>query len=135
MGMGKWLNRLQPVGALVMRLALGLSMSVHGYQKVVPHGALQHFAHYVTTLGMPFWLGCVSAFVEFLGGVLLVIGFLTRVAAALVAINLTVALVTVGIHAGFGIYNYIFALVALGVMITFYGGGALALDRKYPALR
>jgi putative oxidoreductase len=128
--MSKWLNSLQPLGALVLRLALGLSMTVHGYQKVVPHGALNHFAHYVVTLGLPYWLGYVSAFTEFVGGMLLVVGLLTRFAAALVTINMLVALFTVGIHQGFGIYNYIVALVAIAIMLVVYGAGAMALDRK-----
>ncbi len=36
----------------------------------------------------------------------------------------------VGIHQGFGIYNYILALAALAIMLTVYGAGAMALDRK-----
>jgi putative oxidoreductase len=128
--MSKWLNSLQPLGALILRLALGLSMTVHGYQKVVPHGALNHYAHYIVTLGIPYWLGYVSAFTEFVGGMLLVIGLLTRFAAALVAINMLVALFTVGIHQSFGIYNYIIALAAIAIMLVSYGAGAMALDRK-----
>jgi putative oxidoreductase len=128
--MSKWFNSLQPLGALILRLALGLSMAVHGYQKVVPHGALNHYAHYIATLGIPYWLGYVSAFTEFVGGILLVIGLLTRFAAALVAINMLVALFVVGIHQGFGIYNYIIALTAIAIMLLFYGAGAMALDRK-----
>jgi putative oxidoreductase len=128
--MSKWLNGLQPWGALIMRLALGISMCVHGYQKVVPHGALPHFAHYVANLGLPYWLGYVSAFTEFVGGMLLIVGLLTRLAAALTAINMLVAFAFVGIHQGFGIYNYILALAALAIMLTVYGAGAAALDRK-----
>jgi putative oxidoreductase len=128
--MTKWLTSLQPFGALLMRLALGASMAVHGYGKVVPHGALNHYVHYIATLGIPAWLGYVSAYTEFVGGILLIIGLLTRFAAALVAINMLLAFVFVGIHQGFGIYNYILALAALGIMLTFYGAGSLALDRK-----
>jgi len=128
--MSKWLNSLQPLGELILRLALGLSMAVHGYQKVVPHGALNHYAHYIVTLGIPYWLGYVSAFTEFVGGMLLVIGLLTRFAAALIAINMLVALFIVGIHQGFGIYNYIIALASIAIMLVFYGAGTMALDRK-----
>ena len=128
--MTKWLNSLQPLGALLMRLALALSMTVHGYQKVVPHGALHHFTHYVATLGLPYWLGYVSAFTEFIGGMLLVLGLLTRLAAALIAINMLVAFFTVGLHEGFGIYTYILALAVIAIMLVFYGPGALALDRR-----
>jgi putative oxidoreductase len=128
--MTKWLNSLQPFGALLMRLALGVSMAVHGYEKVIPHGALNHYVHYIASLGIPYWLGYVSAYTEFAGGILLILGLLTRFAAALVAINMLVAFVYVGIHQGFGIYNYILALAVLGIMLTFYGAGTLALDRR-----
>jgi putative oxidoreductase len=128
--MSTWLNSLQPWGALVLRLAIGVSMSVHGYEKVIPHGALNHYCHYIVTLGFPYWLGSVSAFTEFIGGILLLVGLLTRLAAAMVAINMLVAFFAVGIHQGFGIYNYIFALAATAIMLVFYGAGALALDSK-----
>ena len=128
--MTKWLNSLQPFGAFLMRLALGVSMAVHGYEKVIPHGALNHYAHYIGSLGIPSWLGYVSAYTEFAGGILLILGLLTRFAASLIAINLLVAFFYVGIHQGFGIYNYILALAALGLMLTFSGAGTLALDRK-----
>jgi putative oxidoreductase len=126
----KWLNSLQPFGALGMRLALGVSMAVHGYEKVIPHGALNHHAHYVVSLGLPYWLGYISAYTEFVGGTLLIVGLFTRLSAALIAINMLVAFVYVGIHQGFGIYNYILSLAALGLMLTFYGAGAMSLDRK-----
>jgi putative oxidoreductase len=128
--MTKWLNNLQPTGALLMRLILGVSMAIHGYHKVLPLSSLHHYAHYVTTLGLPYWLGYVSAYTEFVGGILLILGLLTRFAAFLVATNMLVAFVTVGIHQGFGIYNYILALAALAIMLIFYGAGAMALDRK-----
>ncbi len=128
--MTKWLNSLQPFGALLMRLVLGVSMAFHGYQKVVPNGALHHHAHYVVSLGLPYWLGYVSAFTELIGGAFLILGLFTRLAAALVAINMLVAFATVGIHQGFGIYTYILALAALALMILFYGAGSLSLDCK-----
>ncbi|ADV81084.1 DoxX family protein [Terriglobus saanensis] len=128
--MPKSLDRLQPWGASVLRLALGLSMAVHGYQKVVPHNATAHFAHYVVSLGMSYWLGVVSAYTEFFGGVFVLLGLLTRLAAAFICINMLVALITVGIHQGFGIYNYIFAFVAIAFMLVVNGAGALSLDRR-----
>jgi putative oxidoreductase len=128
--MTKWLNSLQPTGALLMRLILGVSMAVYGYHKVLPLSALHHYAHYVTTLGLPYWLGYVSAYTEFVGGIFLIVGLLTRLTAFLVAINMLVAFVTVGFHQGFDFYNYILALAILAIMLLFYGAGTMALDRK-----
>jgi putative oxidoreductase len=128
--MTKFLNNLQPWGALLLRLALGLSMTVHGYEKVSTHTELHHYVHYIVTLGLPYWLGYVSAFTEVVGGILVLLGLFTRLASALIAINMLVALFTVGIHQGFGIYNYIAELAAIAIMLLFYGAGALSLDRK-----
>ena len=126
----RFLNNLQPWGALFLRLALGLSMIVHGYQKIETHSALHHYIHYIVDLGLPYWLGYVSAFTEFAGGILVVLGLFTRLASGLIAINMLVALFLVGIHQGFGTYNYVAGLAAIALMLCFYGAGALALDRR-----
>ena len=114
-----------------MRLVLGAIIVAHGYQKVIPHGALYGFTHMVGRLGMPAWLGYVSAFTEFFGGMLLIVGLFTRIAAFLVVIDMAVAIDKVHLHhgilAGNG-YAFPLACLALGLMLVFTGGGALALD-------
>jgi putative oxidoreductase len=85
----------------------------------------------VVTLGLPYWLGYVSVATEFLGGMLLVLGLLTRVTALFIAVNMLVALGTVGIHQGFGIYSYITELAAIAILLVTTGSGALALDRRF----
>ena len=128
--MSKWLNGMQPCGALLMRLSLGGIMAYHGYGKVVPHGALNHYGHFIMTLGLPYWLGYVSAYTEFVGGMLLVLGLLTRFAAFAITINMLVALFKVTLHHGYSGSEYVIALIAIAVMLLCYGAGALALDRK-----
>jgi putative oxidoreductase len=129
--MTRFLNNLQPWGALLLRLALGSAMIFHGYQKVSSVAALHHFVHYVVTMGLPYWLGYISAFTEFVGGIAIILGLFTRLAAALIAINLLVALFTVGIHQRFSGYSYTSELAAIAIMLCFYGAGTLALDRRF----
>ncbi len=137
--MSRWLNGLQPWGALLLRMVLGAAMVFHGYGKVVPanglHGspltALEHFSHFVASLGLPPWLGYISALTEFLGGALLILGLFTRFAAFMIAINMTVALVTVNLHKGYTASEYALALIAMAWMLLFYGAGAVALDRRF----
>ena len=73
-----------------MRLVLGIIMVRHGYDKIIPSGALYNFSHMVTRLHLPVWLGYVAAFTEFFGGMLLIIGLLTRFAALMTAIDMAV---------------------------------------------
>lgn len=125
------LNRGQSWGSLALRLALALSIIYHGYQKVFSHDALHHFTHYVATLGLPGWLGYVSALTELVGGILILFGLFTRVAAIFVTVNMLVALFAVAIRHGYNSYSYVAALAAIAIMLIFSGGGALSLDRKF----
>lgn len=136
--MSKSLNNLQPWGAFFLRLALGIAMIYHGYSKVIPTGgfhgnafsALDHHSHYVASLGLPYWLGYVSALTEFIGGILILLGLLTRFAAFLIACNMLVALAMVTRHHGYSGSEYALALFVIALMLFFYGAGACALDRK-----
>ena len=137
--MARWLDNLQPWGALLLRLVLGAAMVYHGYSKVVPANglhaspltALHHFSQFGASLGLPRWLGYVSALTEFVGGASLVLGLFTRFAALMIAINMGVALVTVNLHHGYAGSEYTLALIAMALMLLFFGAGAVALDRRF----
>ena len=128
----RYLDRLQPVALLVIRLTLGTIMTVHGYHKVF--GGLQHFAHIVGGMGLPVWLGYISAFTELLGGLLLIVGFFTRPAAAAVCINLCVAIWKVHLHNGLmgspdrpG-FEFPLAAATLAFVLIFFGAGPISID-------
>lgn len=128
----RYLDRLQPLALLVMRLTLGLIMTVHGSQKVF--GGLHQFAQVVHGMGLPGWLGYVASFTEFLGGLMILAGFFTRVAAFAICIDLIVAIWKVHWHQGLlisgGKIGYEFALAAatIAFALIFFGGGPISLD-------
>jgi putative oxidoreductase len=137
--MSKSLNNLQPWGAFLLRLVLGAAMIYHGYNKVIPAGgfhggnafaAIEHHSRYVASLGLPYWLGIVSALTEFVGGILVLLGLFTRFAAFLIAMNMLVAVVMVNRHHGYGGSEYSLALLVIALMLFFYGAGVCALDRR-----
>jgi putative oxidoreductase len=125
----RFLDRLQPLALLVMRLALGAVILVHGYHKVF--GGLHHHVEMVTHLGLPAWTAYLSAFTEFLGGLLILLGLFTRIAALGICIDLSVAILKVHLHNGMlGPLGYEFplALATLAFALIFFGGGSIALD-------
>jgi len=125
----RYLDRLQPLALVVMRLTVGAIMLVHGSHKVF--GGLHHHAQMVAGLGLPAWLGYVSAFAEFLGGLMLLVGFFTRVAACVVCFDLIVAIWKVHWHNGLtGDHGYEFplAVATLALALIFFGAGPIALD-------
>jgi putative oxidoreductase len=126
----RFLDRLQPLGLLVLRVVLGAIMAAHGYPKVF--GGLQGFAHFVESLGLPFWLGYVAAFTEFVGGLLLLFGVLTRWVAAALLVEMIVAMWKVSGHGSFlGQSNIHLPLLIAGaaLLFVFFGGGSASLDR------
>ncbi|MGC2549931.1 MAG: DoxX family protein [Candidatus Sulfotelmatobacter sp.] len=125
----RYLDRLQPLALLVMRLALGAVMTGHGYQKVF--GGLHHHVQFVTSLGLPGWTAYLSAFAEFFGGILVLIGLFTRVAAFVICIDLSVAIAKVHFHNGLmgqNGYQFPLALAALAFGLIFLGAGPIAFD-------
>jgi len=137
--MSKTLDNLQPWGAFALRMVLGVAMMYHGYGKVVPAGgfhrsnsfsALDHFANYVSSLGLPYWLGYVSALTEFVGGFLILLGLLTRFAAFLITCNMAVAILLVSRHHGYSGSEYGLALFGIALMLLFFGSGTVAVDQK-----
>lgn len=125
----RYLDRLQPLGLLVLRVALGTVMTAHGYHKV--NGHMHEFAGYVASLGIPAWLGYVSALTEFVGGILLIAGLLTRAAAFAVSIDMYVAIARVHWKHGLlgaGGYEFPLALAAIAFALIFLGAGPIALD-------
>lgn len=128
----RYLDRLQPLALLIMRLALGIIMVAHGSHKVF--GGLHHHAQVVAGLGLPGWLGYVSSFAEFLGGLLILAGLFTRAAAFAVCIDLAVAIWKVHLHNGLigspdrpG-YEFPMAAATLAFALILFGAGPIAFD-------
>ena len=125
----RYLDRLQPLGLLALRLVLGVIMIGHGYPKVF--GGLSHHVQMVGSLGLPGWLAYFSAAAEFLGGILIIAGLWTRCAALAILINMTVAIAKVHWKNGLlgnGGYQFPLALAAIGFALIFLGAGPIALD-------
>ena len=125
----RYLDRLQPLALLAMRLALGAIMSAHGYHEVF--GGLHQHAQTAANLGLPAW---ISALTEFFGGLLILVGFFTRAAALAVFIDLFVAIWKVHLHNGLigsperpG-YEFALATGTLAFALIFFGGGPISID-------
>lgn len=125
----KFLDRFQPLGLLVLRLVLGVVMVAHGYPKVF--GGLPKHVGLVASLGLPGWLGYFSAGAEFLGGILVMAGLLTRVASLFILIDMAVAVWKVHWSHGLkgpGGYEFPLSLAAIALALIFYSAGPLSLD-------
>ncbi len=78
---------------------------------------------------LPSVAAVVVTAVELLGALALLLGLGTRVAAALLAIDMLVAILAVRLSAGFlGGYEYELTLLGAAASLAFLGAGPLSLD-------
>ncbi len=93
--MFKSLAKHSDLGLLIGRLGVGAIFIVYGWQKLSGgQPAWTHYGHAMASLGinfMPNIWGLAAALSEFAGGILIILGFLFRPAAALIAFTMVVA--------------------------------------------
>jgi putative oxidoreductase len=125
----QFLEKLKPLGLLVLRLAVGASFMLHGYPKLSdPAKWLKAFPGF----GFPSYFAYISGILELFGGGLLVLGLFTRGAGLLLAIEMGLVvgrttLPSVGIYA-FGRYEFPLLLGAAALALATTGAGAISLD-------
>ncbi|MBI5787026.1 MAG: DoxX family protein [Candidatus Niyogibacteria bacterium] len=114
---------------LLLRVVLGLVFVVHGYPKLF--GGFSQTVGFFESVGIKpgkFWAFVVGA-VEFFGGIALILGFATQLAALLIAINMVVAMAKVKFKMGFvNGYEFDLVLLAMALSLMLTGAGAFALD-------
>ena len=119
-----FLNRLQPLALLVLRLVLGAIMVAHGYHKVF--GGFHRHMEMVGSLGLPSRMAYLSTGTEFFGGIAIVLGVFTRFFSLAFVIEMAVAIWKVHFKNGLtgqGGYEFPLSLVAIGVALVCFGGG------------
>lgn len=113
-------------GVLPLRLVVGLVFVVHGAQKLFVFG-LAGTAGFLGSLGVPLPQVAAAGLiaVEIAGGLALVAGAWTRLAAALLAADMLVAILTVHARGGFFVPDGVeFVLTLLGGCLALVGLGA-----------
>ena len=124
---------LHDVSLLVARVAIGCILLAHGWQKFTEY-TLDGTAAAFGDMGVPAPAAAAlfAAVVELVGGLALIAGLLTPIAAGLNAVNLLGALVIV--HAGNGVfvdnggYELVLALIAGLLVIGALGAGRYSAD-------
>ncbi|MBI2024087.1 DoxX family protein [Candidatus Giovannonibacteria bacterium] len=123
---------LEQLSELVLRLVLGVIFIAHGYPKLFKDfaGTAQFFESYGIKPAT-FWVIVVGV-VEFVGGILLIIGLFTQIAAILLAINMVVAIIKVKFRQGFvNGYEFDLALLAMTIALVFLKPGFFSIDLPF----
>lgn len=132
--LGALYARFAPFSYALIRFATGAVLLPHGVQKIV-NTPIAKFAPNIAAKGLPFpeLLAYLTYFAESVAAVCLAIGLFTRLAAAVVGIEMLVIVFLFQWQFGYfwTVRGYEFALLwlLLCVAIFFRGGGRYSVDR------
>jgi putative oxidoreductase len=134
---------------LLLRLVLGFLFFVHGAQLVFGwfggYGLSASINAFTEKMAMPVFLAYLGIFSEFFGGLALIFGFATRIAALGIAVDMILAVFLV--HLPYGLfmnwygnqkgegYEYHLLAIAIALTLVIAGGGILSIDRSIAAPR
>lgn len=134
--------KLQNIGLLCLRIAVGLNMVLFGAQKLLGvFGGLGFngtLAMFHDKMGIPPWLGALAIFAEFFGGLGLLAGLFSRLAAFGVACAMAGAMI-IQLRAGnlqanegtFQSLGFPLALLGGAIAVLMCGPGKISLDGKF----
>jgi len=126
----------------ILRLVLGVIFFAHGAQKMLGwfggYGFTGTMGFFTGVMHVPAPFAFLAITAEFFGGLGLIFGFLTRIAALGICSNMIVAIAMVHHHFGFfmnwtGVqkgegYEYHLLVLAITVFLMIRGAGAVSLD-------
>ena len=124
-------DKWQEIAPLILRVVIGAIFIAHGWQKIgAPDGMISGF---FTQVGIPAagFFAILVSWVEFLGGIAVLLGFLTHWATKLLGIVMLVAIFTVHIKVGLIGPNSMelpLALLAGLVSLMITGPGKYSID-------
>jgi putative oxidoreductase len=123
-----------PLAWPLVRIACGWNLIVHGWGKVVRGPAAMAPTFAQMGFEPAYWVVVLLLIVEFVGGICIFVGLLTRFWAAAVAIEM--AVITFGVYWPTGFswlsrgYEYTLMWGLLSFAIALHGGGRYSVDRR-----
>jgi putative oxidoreductase len=124
------LEKYKEYGVIFIRLIVGFHLIYGTQDNVFSYARMEEFALFLSARGVPFPLfsAFLSAYAQFICGILFIVGLATRYAAAVMIINFIAALVIA--HIGDKYPNMFPALMMLAAACFFllHGAGKLSVD-------
>lgn len=135
-------NKLAESADLILRLALGIIFFVHGSQKLLGwfggYGWDGTMGFFTQTLGLPALIGGLTILIEFFGGIAILLGLFSRLAALGLTGVMLGALVKVHLANGFFLkdtpgdgFEYVLVLLAFSIYLVIKGSGEYSLDKRF----
>jgi putative oxidoreductase len=126
-----WLESKREYGAIFIRLAVGGHLVWGTQDNVFHYERMLEFRDFLKQYGFPYPLlmAHVSAYAQFICGLLYILGALVRPAAAVMVVNFLVALLVVHTRTPYAAAALAFQMLAGSLFLLFYGAGRPSFDQ------
>lgn len=125
-----FLENYKEYGVIFVRLIIGFHLIYGTQDNVFSYARMEEFAAFLSQHGVPFPLfsAFLSAYAQFVCGILFILGFWTRIAAIVMIVNFIAAIFIA--HTGDTYPNMFPALMMLFASIFFFihGAGKVSID-------
>jgi len=126
----RFLEKFKEYGAFFIRLAFGFHIIYFSQDNVFSFERMEEFEKFLAAHNFPFPLYCayLSVYVQFICGILMIIGLFVRPVGFVLLINFIIAYT--GVHLGQTYPQYFqpVQLMAVALFLMFNGAGKLSLD-------
>ena len=121
-------SKLIEFAPLPLRVIAGVGFMIHGLPKILEIGKTQGS---FMNMGLPHDLAILIGLLEFIGGLAILLGVFTRIAAGLLAIQMIGAIILVKLSKGF-IDGFELDLLYLAIMVNLLitGPGFLSIEKN-----
>jgi putative oxidoreductase len=129
---------------LIIRLTIGIILLPHGLQKTIGifggYGFSGTMGFFTDTLQLPWFIGFLIIVIEFIGSCSLIIGFASRIWAALIIVLFIGIILTSHVENGFFMnwfgnqkgegFEFHLLIIGLSLASLFNGSGKFSMDKK-----
>lgn len=124
---------LPDLGLVLIRSGLGISMMIHGWPKISNPEKWGWLGGQMKNIGIDFlpqFWGFMAAFSEFGGGLLFLLGLLTRISSGMMGFTMFIAMIFhIQKGDGYNGYGHALELMIVFIAMVMIGAGKYSLDR------
>lgn len=130
----KWFSSKSDFGLLILRLFIGLRLIYGSIDNIISWNKMMEFSNFlkVNSFPAPTFCAVLSIYVQFSCAVLILIGYKTRFAAFILAINFIVAIVMAHSHDTIEAMTPALAMLFISLSLLFTGAGKWSFDGNIP---
>jgi putative oxidoreductase len=127
------MKNLRDYAPFLLRLAFGGQLIYYVWPNIFNYAKMQEFAAYLTTLHfpVPIVMAFIAAYIEFIGGILMIVGWQTRIAGVLLTLNFLIVVLVAHVLPGDTYANTRDSLhqLAVAVFLLLNGPGKPSVEK------